>query len=168
MSEDILKPESFEEDTQYGKYLTFHLDKEVFGLEIRYVIEIIGVQLITKISEEQPHIKGIINLRGIIIPVIDVRLLFGKEPIDYTDRTCIIVVKINSVSIGLIVDGVEEVLIIKDEEISIPPTNKTGFQNRYIKGIGKANEKIQLLLECRRLLKDDDVETVEELFNKVS
>ncbi len=152
-----------EEDTQAGKFLTFSLDGETFGIEIRYVTEIIGIQAITVIPEVPDYIKGIINLRGKVIPVIDVRLKFGKEEIEYNERTCIIVIDINDISVGLIVDFVDEVLNISDENIAEAPKSKTGFTNKYIKGIGKVDDKVQLLLDCEKLLKDEDVETIETI-----
>lgn len=152
-----------EEDTQHGRFLTFTLEKEVFGIEIKYVTEIIGIQSITKVPEVPHYVKGIINLRGKIIPVIDMRIKFGKDPAEYDDRTCIIVIDISEVSVGLIVDNVDEVLTIDDEGIAAPPANKTGFENRYIKGIGKANGQVQLLLDCERLLKADEIEVIEKL-----
>lgn len=151
------------EDTQHGRFLTFPLDDELYGIEIRFVTEIIGIQSITKVPEVPVYVKGIINLRGKIIPVIDVRLKFGKETVDYTDRTCIVVIDINEVAVGLIVDNVDEVLTIDDQDIAPPPTNKTGFENRYIKGIGKAGERVQLLLDCQRLLQHDEIEIMENL-----
>ncbi|MCR5481630.1 MAG: chemotaxis protein CheW [Clostridia bacterium] len=154
---------ALEEDTQYGRFLTFSLKDEIFGIEIKYVTEIIGMQAITTAPEVPDYVKGIINLRGKIIPVIDVRLKFGKEPVEYNDRTCIIVIDINELSVGLIVDNVDEVLTIEDENIAAPPANKTGFDNKYIKGIGKAGDKVQLLLDCEMLLKNDEIELVESL-----
>jgi hypothetical protein len=88
-------------------------------------------------------------------------LACGKKPMEYDDRTCIIVINILEVSVGLIVDNVEEVLTIDDEDIAAPPGSKTGFENRYIKGIGKAGEKVQLLLDCLKLLKNDEMEMIE-------
>jgi purine-binding chemotaxis protein CheW len=117
---------NFEEDTQHGRFLTFSLEEEVFGIEIKYVTEIVGIQSITKVPEVPAYIKGIINLRGKIIPVIDVRLKFGKQPMVYDDRTCIVVIDITEVSVGLIVDNVDEVLTIDDSNIAAPPANKTG------------------------------------------
>lgn len=152
-----------EEDTQYGKYLTFTIDGEVFGIEIRYVTEIIGMQAITVVPEVPTFVKGIINLRGKIIPVIDVRLKFGKEAIEYTDRTSIIVIDINETAVGLIVDYVEEVLNIDDEHIAPPPQSKSGFENKYIKGIGKANGSVQLLLDSERLLRNEEMEAIETI-----
>lgn len=146
------------EDTLKGRYLTFLLDNQVFGIEIKYVTEIIGMQPIAEVPEVPAYVKGIINLRGKIIPVIDVRLKFKKEPLEYNDRTCIIVVDIQSLSVGLIVDNVAEVIAIADENIVPPPDYKTGFQSRYIKGIGKVGGDVKLLLDCDRFLKDDEID----------
>lgn len=148
-----------QEDTQHGRYLTFNLGEEVFGLEIRYVTEIIGLQPITKIPEVASYVKGIINLRGKIIPVIDMRLKFGKEPAEYDDRTCIIVIDTQELVVGLIVDKVSEVMTIEDENVAPPPDQKTGIRNRYIQGIGKVDGNVKLLLDCKALL--DDEETAE-------
>lgn len=158
LSEVLVQGE--EEDTQHGKFLTFQLGKEVFGIEIRYVTEIIGMQPITFVPEVPEYVKGIINLRGKIIPVIDMRLKFKKEAAPYDDRTCIIVIDIKDISIGLIVDCVSEVLPIPDENIVPPPSYKTGFQNRYIKGIGKVENDVKLLLDCEKIISDNDMETI--------
>ncbi len=151
-----------EEDTQKGRYLTFLIGKETYGIEIRYVTEIIGIQAITEIPELPEYIKGIINLRGKIIPVIDIRLRFKKEPREYNDRTCVIVVDISDVSIGLIVDSVAEVLAISDEDVVEPPQMNKGFNNRYIKNIGKAGNDVKLLLDCEKLLTEDELSSLSE------
>jgi len=150
-----------EEDTQKGKYLTFVVGNEVYGIEIRYVTEIIGIQAITEVPELPVYIKGIINLRGKIIPVMDVRLRFNKEPKEYNDRTCVVVVDIGEISIGLIVDSVSEVLTIPDEDI-VPPPQVNKVQNRYIKAIGKVGNEVTLLLDCEKLLNDDEVAALSE------
>jgi Chemotaxis signal transduction protein len=149
-----------EEDTQRGKYLTFPLGKEVFGIEIRFVTEIIGIQSITYVPEVPAYVKGIINLRGKIIPVIDIRLKFKKDIVPYDDRTCIIVIDLKDTSIGLIVDCVSEVIDIGDDNIVPPPSYKTGFQNKFIKGIGKVGDDIKLLLDCEKIVSDSDVEVL--------
>lgn len=152
------------EDTQKGKFLTFSMGSEMYGIEIQYVIEIIGIQAITEVPELPEYIKGIINLRGKIIPVMDVRLRFYKPFMEYNDRTCIIVIDIDDTYIGLIVDSVSEVLSIPEGEIVDPPeVNKTG--NRYIKGIGKVDNEMKLILDCYRLLNDRDEE---KLNNSIS
>jgi purine-binding chemotaxis protein CheW len=151
-----LEQASTQEDTQKGKYLTFALGSEQYGLEIRHVTEIINLQPITVVPEVPAYIKGIINLRGTIIPVMDVRLRFRKESRDYNDRTCIIVVRCEDATIGLIVDSVAEVSNIADADIVDPPGwNSEG--SRYIQGVGKVNGSVKLLLDCSRLIGDDDL-----------
>lgn len=146
-----------EEDTQKGRFLTFSIEKETYGIEITYVTEIIGIQPITEIPELPEYVKGIINLRGKIIPVMDVRLRFKKEPREYNDRTCVIVIDIESISIGLIVDSVSEVLTIPDADIVPPPeVHKSG--NKYIKGIGKVESEVKLLLDCKKLINEDEMD----------
>lgn len=151
-----------EEDTQKGRFLTFSLGKESYGIEIKYVTEIIGIQAITEIPELPEYVKGIINLRGKIIPVMDVRLRFKKDPREYNDRTCVIVIDINDLSIGLIVDTVSEVLTIPEQGIVEPPKMNRGFNNRYIKNIGKVGNDVKLLLDCEKLLTEDELENLSE------
>lgn len=161
---DIVEQDSLDliEDTQKGKFLTFNMGNEFYGIEIKYVTEIIGLQPITEIPEMPEYIKGIINLRGKIIPVMDVRLRFKKPYREYNDRTCIVVIEIKDVSIGLIVDSVSEVISIPDEEIVAPPSvAKEG--NKYIKGIGKVGTDVKLLLDSDKLLNETDLDTISEL-----
>lgn len=152
-----------EEDTQKGRFLTFTLGKESYGIEIQFVTEIIGMQIITQIPELPEYVKGIINLRGKIIPVMDVALRFKKEPREYNDRTCVIVVDINDLSIGLIVDSVSEVITILDQDIVDPPHMNKGFNNRYIKNIGKVGTDVKLLLDCEKLLTEKDIDDLSEI-----
>ena len=154
---------SKQEDTQRGRYLTFNVGDETYGIEIGYVTEIIGMQPITKIPEIADYIKGIINLRGKIIPVIDVRIKFKKDSIDYNDRTCIIVIEAEDILVGLIVDQVSEVLTIDDENIAPPPSSKTGIRNRYLKGVGKIDDKVKLLLDCDKLFDEDETAAIGEI-----
>lgn len=151
-----------EEDTQKNRFLTFSLGKESYGIEIKYVIEIIGIQSITEIPELPEYVRGIINLRGKIIPVLDVRLRFKKEPKEYNDRTCVIVVDINEVSIGLIVDSVAEVIPIPEENMVDPPQTNRGLSNTYIKKIGKVGNDVKLLLDCEKLLTGNELEDISE------
>ncbi|MDD2483744.1 MAG: chemotaxis protein CheW [Eubacteriales bacterium] len=162
MAERIDENIERQEDTQYGKYLTFALGEEIYGIEIRHVIEIIGIQAITKVPNVPAYVKGIINLRGKIIPAIDMRLKFNKEPLAYNDRTCIIVIEINQIPVGLIVDFVDEVLNISDEDIAPPPNTKTNANNKYIQGIGKSGDQVQLLLDCEELLLTEEVSLIDE------
>lgn len=140
-----------EEDTQKDRYLTFKLAKETYGVEIKYVTEIVGMQPINEVPELPDYVKGIINLRGKIIPVMDVRLRFNKPIINYNDRTCIIVVEIMDSVFGLIVDSVSEVINIPESEIVVPPSFISG-SNAYIKGIDKSTNEVKLMLDCNKLL----------------
>lgn len=147
-----------QEDTQKDKFLTFLLGNEYYGIEIKYVTEIVGMQAITEVPELPEYIRGIINLRGKIIPVMDVRLRFKKPIKEYNDRTCIIVVDIREIAIGLIIDSVSEVMSIPEGDIVAPPGASQGFSNRYIKGIGKVGSDVKLILDCDKLLNEDETE----------
>ena len=161
----FIEEENFEEeDTQRGRFLTFTIEDNVYGLPIRFVTEIIGVQPATKVPETPDFVKGIINLRGSIIPLVDVRLKFGKEEIPYTERTCIIVIDVNTVAVGLIVDKVDDVLTLEDNQIALPPSGGSlGFENRYIEGIGKVEDMVLLLLGAEKLLRTEEMELIENI-----
>ena len=148
-----------ERDTQKGKYVTFKSGNEYFGLKIQYVNEIIVFQEITKIPESEDYIKGLINLRGKIIPVIDVRLRFKQEPFEYTDRTCIIVVNVKNIVVGLIVEQIAEVVEIREENIIPSPSvgKADKSQNKYVYAIGKVGDQVKLLLDPDRLLNDEEI-----------
>lgn len=152
------------QDTQQGKYVTFMSGNEYFGLKIEYVNEIIVLQEITAIPESEEYIKGLINLRGKIIPVIDVRLRFKQEPFEYNDRTCIIVINVQSTVVGLIVEKIAEVVEIPEENLlpspSIGPNDKT--KDRYVYAIGKVGDSVKLLLDPDKLLNDDDLSVIEK------
>jgi purine-binding chemotaxis protein CheW len=147
-------------DTLINRYLTFLIDKETYGIEIRYVMEIVGLQNITEMPEMPSYIKGIINLRSRIIPVMDVRIRFGKSEKSYNDRTCVIVITYRDMLYGLIVDNVSEVLTIQAEDISEVPSVQKDNGNRFIKNIGKIDSKVALLLECEKLLYEIDLSGV--------
>ncbi len=152
-------------DTQLDKYVTFKSGNEYFGLKIQYVNEIIVFQEVTEIPESEDYIKGLINLRGKIIPVIDVRIRFKQEPIEYTDRTCIIVINVKDTVVGLIVEKIAEVVEIKEENILASPSigNDDKSQNKYVYGIGKVGESVKLLLDPDKLLKDEDLNLIEQV-----
>jgi purine-binding chemotaxis protein CheW len=139
------------EDTSKGKYLIFSMGSELYGIEIRFITEILGMQPITKVPEMPGYIKGVTNLRGKIIPVMDARMRFGKEPREYDDRTCIIVIDSNETITGLIVDRVLEVVSIADNDIA-PPLSIGGSGSSFIKGFGKSEDNVKLLIDCKHLL----------------
>ena len=150
--ENELYQEQGEDDTTKNKYLTFVIEDEIFGIDISQVIEIIPVPAITWMPENPEAIKGIINLRGSIIPVIDVRIRFNKQERPYDEFTCIIIIEHENNQIGIIVDTVNEVLYIPKHLMSSPPNAKLKYQNKFIKAIGKMNEEVQLLLDLDKFL----------------
>lgn len=141
-----------------SQYLTFILDKEHYGIDISSVIEIIGMQKITQMPQQPDYVNGVINLRGRIIPTIDVRTRFNKEKIAYDERTCIIVVDVQETMVGFIVDRVDEVMTISEESISEPPRFNHDFKGRYVKGIARIDETIIMLLESGLLLSSHELE----------
>lgn len=152
-----------DEDTQKDKFLTFNIKTEDYGIDIRHVTEIIGIQKITEVPDVPEFIKGVINLRGKVIPVMDVRCRFKLQPKEYDDRTCIIVVNINETTVGLVVDRVSEVVNIPENQIEPPPTVGKKGANCYIKGIGKIGDEVQILLDVNRLLYDEELEKISVL-----
>ena len=152
--------------TQQNKYVTFRSGKEYFGLKIEYVNEIVVYQEITQVPETPEYIKGLINLRGKIIPVIDVRTRFKMEPVEYNDRTCIIVVRLQEMVIGLIVEQIAEVVEILPEDILDPPIlgkEEKSVENRYVYGIGQVGDRVKLLIDPEKLLKDEDISLLEDM-----
>ena len=152
------------QDEQKGKYMTFKSGHEYFGLEIQYVKEIVQLQEITAIPETENYIKGLINLHGKVIPVIDVRLRFRQEPFEYNDRTCIIVITVKEMTVGLIVELIGELVEISDDNILPPPTigRADKGHNKYVYGIGKIGGTVKLLLDPDKLLNDEDLSVVEK------
>jgi len=150
-----------DEDTQKDKYLTFHIGTEDYGISIAYVTEIIGIQSITEIPEMPDFIKGVINLRGKVIPVMDVRTRFKLSPREYDERTCIIVVEIDDTSVGLVVDAVNEVADIPEDQVEAPPKSKRKGGS-YIQGIGKIDKEVKILLDVNKILYDEELESITE------
>nr|WP_319488382.1 chemotaxis protein CheW [uncultured Caproiciproducens sp.] len=152
--------EELDTNEMKGKYLTFWTDKQLFGVPIADVVQIIGKQEITPIPDSPGYAKGVINLRGDIIPVIDVRLRFKKEEVEYDEHTCIIVTKIEENHIGFIVDSVDEVTTISDENISPAPRMSKDQTNAYLTGIGKVESKVVMLLDTSKILNEKEIEIV--------
>ena len=149
-----------------GKYLTFTLAEEEYGIGILKIKEIIGMMPITTVPQTPEFVKGVINLRGKVIPVVDLRLRFGMGEIDYTDRTCIIVVEIQGeagiVLMGIVVDSVSEVLNIKADEIEETPTFGTKLNTEYILGMAKMEGSVKILLDISRVLQSEEIAALEQ------
>lgn len=140
-----------------GKYLTFELGGEEYGVEILKVKEIIGIMNITSVPQTPDFVKGVVNLRGKVIPVIDLRLKFGMEMKEYNERTCIIVVDIKNMVTGIVVDSVSEVLNIREEEIEETPTFGIKLYMEFILGMAKVKGQVKILLDINKVLTSSDV-----------
>ncbi len=149
-----------------GKYLTFNMANEEYGIGILKIKEIIGMMPITTVPQTPEFVKGVINLRGKVIPVIDLRLRFGIDAIDYTERTCIIVVEIEgtggTIQIGIVVDSVSEVLNIKGEDVAETPTFGTKLRTDYILGMAKMEGGVKILLDIDKVLNAEEVVLLEK------
>lgn len=147
--------------SQEGKYLSFALDNEEYGLEILKVREIIGYMEITAVPQTPHHVKGVINLRGQVIPVIDLRAKFGMQTTEVTDMTCIIVVEIDqgdkTFNTGIIVDHVQEVLDISEQELEAPPQFGSAVDTDFILSMGKVGDSVKILLDIDRVLAGDSL-----------
>lgn len=150
-----------------GKYLIFHLANEEYGMNVRYVREIIGLQEITGVPRTPPQVKGVINLRGKIVPVIDLRIHCSLPPVEYCSRTCIIVLQVNRPAgpmlTGVIVDSVSEVLLLTDEEIEDTPVMNSTQGSDYILGLAKARGKVKILLDIDNLLTRSEAIAVRDM-----
>lgn len=157
-----------EEDIRQGKYMTFDIGTDTFGVELKYVNEIIQMQPVTPIPEVEPYIKGLINLRGKIIPVIDVACRFEQEAEIYNDRTCVIVIEVRGVEVGLIINNIAQVVSIEEDNILPPPVTPHGMaaQNKFIRGIGKTEDGVKLLLDPVKLLSDDALDFIDKQENE--
>ncbi len=148
-------------ENKEGKYLTFALGREEYGLEILKVREIIGFMEITSVPQVPLHVKGVINLRGQVIPVIDLRTQFGMEEVEVTEQTCIIVVEIiqgeQRVNTGIVVDRVQEVLDIPGGDIEDAPEFGSSVDTDFILGMGKIGESVKILLDIDQVLGRDDL-----------
>jgi purine-binding chemotaxis protein CheW len=150
-----------------GKYLTFSLEKEEYGIGILKVKEIIGMMPITSVPRTPAFVKGVVNLRGKVIPVLDLRTKFEMEAIAYTERTCIIVVEIDSdaatILLGIVVDSVSEVLNIREEEIEETPKFGTQLKHDYILGMAKRDGGVKILLNIDRVLSSEEITEIEQV-----
>ena len=159
--ENIMDDEPYDdEDTMKDRYLTFRLAGEDYGIEIQYVTEIIGIQKITDVPDMPDYVKGVINLRGKVIPVMDVRQRFMLEFRDYDERTCIIVVDIDGTPVGLVVDKVQEVMDIPENNVEPPPKSSSESGKNFVQGMGKVGNDVKIILNVKKLLFDEIAELI--------
>jgi purine-binding chemotaxis protein CheW len=149
-----------------GKYLTFNLAHEDYGIALLQVKEIIGMLPVTAVPQTPAHVKGVINLRGQVIPVTDLRLKFGMPEMAYTDRTCIIVVEVQgeaaTVQMGLVVDAVCEVLQVREQEIEDAPSFGAKVDTDFILGMANMDGGVKILLDIDRVMTAQDVALLEQ------
>ncbi|MGH7506138.1 MAG: chemotaxis protein CheW [Longimicrobiales bacterium] len=143
-----------------GKYLTFFLAGEEYGIEIMKVHEIIGMMPVTRVPRTPDLVRGVINLRGKVIPIVDLRRRFGLESAAETEATCIIVVQVAGVQTGVVVDSVSEVMDIRGEDVEDTPSFGMDVGTEYLLGIAKSNGRVRLLLAIDRVLSSDDVKAI--------
>lgn len=155
------KLNTFGELSHGGKYLTFVLCGEEYGIEILKVREIIGIMKITPVPQTPNHIKGVINLRGKVVPVIDLRLKFGFQEREYTKETCIIVIEVKNILTGIIVDTVSEVLDVHSEELEPPPHLGNSVNTEILVGMAKIKNKVKILLDIDKVLGTDETFIIE-------
>jgi purine-binding chemotaxis protein CheW len=160
MEETLVSTEVSEVRSKAGKYLTFALGAEEYGLEILKVREIFGYMEITAVPQTPAHVKGVINLRGQVIPVVDLRMKFGMQEIELTEETCIIVVEIatsdSQFETGIIVDHVSEVLDVDGADIDDAPQFGSSVNTDFILGMGKIGESVKILLDIDKVLGGED------------
>jgi purine-binding chemotaxis protein CheW len=156
-------------DGRAGKYLTFQLVNEEFGIRVLKVREIMGVQEITAVPQTPGHVKGVINLRGKVIPVIDLRLKFGLPAVEYGKCTCIIVAQVQGESgallMGVVVDGVSEVLNLTAAEIEDTPNFGEDSAGQYLLGMAKVKGKVKILLDIDQVLSSQDLHHLSEMLH---
>ena len=145
------------EDTLKDMYLSFRLGDEDYCLEIRHVTEIVGIQKVTEVPDMPHYVKGVVNLRGQVIPVIDMRLRFNMPGREYDERTCIVVISLNGGQVGLVVDTVNEVRSIEETNVSPPPKSGGAPSAQYIRGLGKVGESVKIILDANKLLFEDEM-----------
>jgi purine-binding chemotaxis protein CheW len=154
-------------DSRTGKYLVFELGGEEFGIQVLQVREIMGIQSITSVPQTPPHVKGVINLRGKVIPVADLRLRFGLAESKYTQRTCIIVVQVRlgsgTTQVGIVVDGVAEVVNFTAAEIEDTPEFGQGIPTPYLLGMAKTKGKVKILLDIAQVLTTQELQGLSAL-----
>jgi purine-binding chemotaxis protein CheW len=164
MQTAVIEPAAAKSDSRAGKYLTFGLGREEFAIQVMRVREIMGVQEITAVPQMPQYVKGVINLRGKVIPVVDLRLKFGMSAQEYTQRTCIIVVQIDhedtKLLTGVVVDEVSEVLTLQSADIEDTPDFGRGVATPYLLGMAKVKGKVKILLDINKVMSDQEMQSL--------
>lgn len=144
------------------EYLTFSLGQEEYGIDILKVQEIRGYDTVTRIANSPEFIKGVINLRGIIVPIIDMRIKFHLDHADYNEMTVVIILNVAGRVIGMVVDGVSDVITLKSEQIKPAPEFGAAIDTKYVTGVGTVDDRMLILVDIERLLSSSDMALLEE------
>jgi purine-binding chemotaxis protein CheW len=147
--------DEFDDEAHKNQFLAFKIGEGSYAIAIRHIVEIVTIQKITEVPDVPSFVKGVINLRGQVIPVMDVRLRFGMDWRDYDDRTCVIVVQHSELQVGLVVDTVWEVSTIPEEQIAPPPRREDDPSEKYIAGLGRMGDDLRIILDVARLLNSE-------------
>ena len=153
--EEIMSIPTENESDMNGKFLTFIVENQLYAMPIYHVVQLVSIQSINEIPDSADYLKGVITLRGSIIPVIDIRLRLALPPKAYDERTCIIVVSLGEKEAGLIVDGVDAVVSLPEESIFPPPKITETRNQNYLSGIGKLDSKVVLIIDVSKVLSGD-------------
>ena len=164
--EDLMLETEDDDEVLENKFLMCNIGDEIYGIDIRDVTDIIELQKITEVPDMPEYVKGVINLRGQVIPVVDMRLRFQMQEREYDDRNCIVVVDIQDLSVGFIVDTVTEVQEIAQKDIDPPPVFRSGdaaedthkVNKQFVSGLGKVGTEVRILLDVKKLVQEDEVE----------
>lgn len=152
-----LEEDEIEEDTLEDQYLIFSLGERHYGIEIRHITEIVGLQTIAEVPETPSYVVGVMNLRGKIIPLVDARIRLGLEKIPYNDKTCVIIFELEEKIVGLVVDTVKEVLHISKEQMETAPSFQESEKAKFVKYLAKIKEKVKIILDLHTLIQDENV-----------
>lgn len=146
------------------EYLVFTLAGQEYGIDILKVQEIRGydTQTVTRIANVPPFIKGVTNLRGVIVPIVDMRVKFELESVEYCTETVVVILNLKSRVVGIVVDGVSDVLILQPDQLSAAPSFGTAFSTEYLTGIGTVGERMLILVDIEKLMTSEDMQIVEQ------
>lgn len=147
---------------ELSQYVTFKIDNEMYGVEVLRVHEIVGITKITHVPNSMEFMKGVINLRGNVVPVIDIRLKFNMDPRDYDDTTVILIVELKEYLVGLVVDTVSDVISISSQEIQDTPHFSTNIDTDFIQGVGNKDDNLVIILDVNRILSSAEFEKISE------
>lgn len=153
--------------TSLKSYLSFKIDQEIYAVNVRHVLNILELVNITKVPHAPDYMKGVINLRGKVLPVIDTRIRFGLQEIEYSSNTCILVMELSlddqEIQAGFLVDNVQEVLEIEEDEILPPPNLGNSFRSDFISGVGKQDEEFIMILDIEKVLSQSEIKTIKKI-----